>query len=242
MASETASNKRSPWRERMRERTANEIRQSAAKLLNEHGIDAVSIRAVARELGMSSPAIYRYFSNHEDLVNAVIVDVFDELNTHLDNEVAAVSSVRDKIVTASWAFREWAAGHPHEFELILLHPLPPNVSAEVVEARRRFGTTFMRLFSRLWNEHGYDAPAPEEMTEQQHTMVERFRSNTGGAFDLPPEALLVFIRSWTKLYGVVCMEAMGQNTLLGDAAGLLFEMELADMGDCLGVPRRPPHK
>ncbi|MGJ7908304.1 TetR/AcrR family transcriptional regulator [Actinopolyspora sp. H202] len=242
MVSEAASNRRSPWQERMRERTANEIRQSAAKLLNEQGIDAVSIRAVARELGMSSPAIYRYFSNHEDLVNAVIIDVFEDLNKYLSDEADAVSNVEDKIVTASWAFREWAVAHQREFELILHHPLPPRIPEEVVNARWKFGATFMQLFARLWYERGYATPAPEDMTEQQHTVVERFRSNTGGAFDLPPEALLVFIRNWSKLYGVVSMEAMGQNTMMGDAANLVFDMELAEMGDALGVPRRPPHK
>src|SRR5699024_118700 len=71
-------------RERIREATLIEIRTVARELLVRHGSSAVTINAVAREMGMSGPALYRYYASHEELVAAVTADFYRELGTVME--------------------------------------------------------------------------------------------------------------------------------------------------------------
>src|SRR6266705_2277028 len=66
-------------RDRVRAATSQEIVQTARRLLVEQGIAAVSLRAIAREMGMTAPALYRYYDSHEELLRHVVADIFNEL-------------------------------------------------------------------------------------------------------------------------------------------------------------------
>lgn len=78
-------------RDRVRAATSLEIIQTARRLLVEQGSAAISLRAIAREMGMTAPALYRYFGSHEELIENVIADVFTELSDHLQAQIAAVA-------------------------------------------------------------------------------------------------------------------------------------------------------
>ena len=75
-------------RERVRTATEAEIKATARRLLVEEGVEALTLRAIAREMGMSAPALYRYFDSHEALMEAVVQDLLDEL-------VAVLQAARD---------------------------------------------------------------------------------------------------------------------------------------------------
>src|SRR5436309_5397370 len=70
-------------RDRQRAATLAEIKAAARRLLVSGGTSAVGLRAVARELGLTPPALYRYFPSHEALISALIADLYDELTTAL---------------------------------------------------------------------------------------------------------------------------------------------------------------
>ena len=74
-------------RDRVRAATTQEIIQTARKLLVQDGPEAISLRAIAREMGMTAPALYRYFGSHEDLLRHVVADIFTELATHVRTAV-----------------------------------------------------------------------------------------------------------------------------------------------------------
>ena len=73
-------------RDRVRAATTTEIKQTARRILVSEGPDAVSLRAIAREMGMTAPALYRYFGSHEELIKHVIADIFTELTADLQAE------------------------------------------------------------------------------------------------------------------------------------------------------------
>ena len=79
-------------RDRVRAATSLEIIQTARRLLVEQGSAAISLRAIAREMGMTAPALYRYFGSHEELIEHVIADIFTELTDHLKAEIAGVEA------------------------------------------------------------------------------------------------------------------------------------------------------
>src|ERR1700733_15000897 len=74
-------------RDRVRAATTQEIIQTARKLLVQEGPEAVSLQAIAREMGMTAPALYRYFGSHDELLRHVVADIFTDLATHVRTAV-----------------------------------------------------------------------------------------------------------------------------------------------------------
>src|SRR5947209_16595307 len=81
-------------RDRVRAETVREIKQTARRVLVEQGPDGLALRAVAREMGMTAPGLYRYFASREDLVEHVVADLYDEL-------ADALEAARDAVVPAT---------------------------------------------------------------------------------------------------------------------------------------------
>src|SRR5437773_165735 len=100
-------------RDRVRAATTDEIKQTARRLLVEQGSEAVSLRAIAREMGMTAPALYRYFDSHEKLIKHVIADIFTELTNDLHAAIESAGTASDgdltaKVMAACWEFRRWS--------------------------------------------------------------------------------------------------------------------------------------
>ena len=99
-------------RERLRREMTDEILSAARLLLEKGGPGALSGRAIARQLGVTAPAIYRYFPNLDALMHALNESVVSELCAVLD-------TARDRPGGMAGAFRGWALDHPASFRLVL---------------------------------------------------------------------------------------------------------------------------
>jgi AcrR family transcriptional regulator len=113
-------------RERARAELTREIKQEARRQLAAHGAQGLSLRAVARELGMVSSALYRYFPSRDELLTALIIDAYDALG---DTAEAADAGQPPADIRGRWeatcrAVRDWALAHPHEYALIYGSPVP----------------------------------------------------------------------------------------------------------------------
>src|ERR1700742_2576120 len=107
-------------RARVRAELTKEIADVARRHLAESGAVGLSLRAVARELGMASSAVYRYFPSRDDLLTTLIIDAYDALGARAE---AAEREARDRSIGARWlsvceAVREWALQNAHEYSLI----------------------------------------------------------------------------------------------------------------------------
>src|SRR5215213_5276949 len=111
-------------RDRARAETLREIKDTARRVLVEQGVDGLALRAVAREMGVTAPALYRYFTSREDLVEHVVADLYDELTDVLEAARDAESPELPgaRILAVSRAFRTWATTHPAEFGLLFGSP------------------------------------------------------------------------------------------------------------------------
>src|SRR4051812_37874978 len=107
-------------RDRVRADTVREIKDTARRVLVEHGGEGFALRAIAREMGLSAPALYRYFDSREDLVEHVVADLYDELCAHLEDarDAAAPATPPVRLLACSRAFRRWAITHHQEFGLL----------------------------------------------------------------------------------------------------------------------------
>jgi len=238
-------------RDRLRASTSQEIIQIARRLLVEHGSAAISLRAIAREMGMTAPALYRYFDSYEELIRYVIANIFTELADYLEEAVraadvgaapprTATDPTAVRLIASAQSFRAWAIAHPAEFGLLFGTPLPgielPH-DDPLHECGQRFGGIFLRLFDDLWRIKPFAVPTDEQIDPSLRPQLVRYREFLGT--DLPLGVLQTFLRSWVLLYGTVSLEVFGHlKFALGDSAPM-FELMLADLAAMIGL-KYPP--
>jgi AcrR family transcriptional regulator len=233
-------------RERVRAATATEIKQTARKLLVEQGSDAVTLRAIAREIGMTAPALYRYFGSHEELVRNVVGDIFYELAHDLTIAIHGAADsgggMADKLVAACREFRSWGLAHKAEFGMVFGTPLAGiDVDQDdfTAECGRRFGGTFLALFLELWERAPFPVAADEDIDPALLRQLEHYRGVLGadipGVTVMPLGGMLVFLRCWVRLYGAVSLEVFGHLKFALDDAAPMFELTLSELAELLGL-------
>jgi AcrR family transcriptional regulator len=239
----------------VRAATVQEIKQTARRLVVQAGPEAATLRAIAREMGMTAPGLYRYFGSHEELMKHVIADIFSELADDLQAAIHAAAAAAGgagplaeltaKMVAACREFRRWALTHKAEYSLVFGTPLPGMDERDeiIAECGRKFGATFFTLFSELWQRNPFPVPAPGEIDPGLRGQLERYRDRVATGLteaELPIGAMLTFLRCWTRLYGAVTLEAFDHLRFALDDASPMFEYTLAEMAAPLGLSYPPP--
>src|SRR4051812_33526014 len=138
-------------RERQRAATTAEIKATARRLLVADGAGELSLRAIAREMGMTAPGLYRYFASREDLVKVLIRDLYDEVCDEMEaaRDTRPADDPADRLLTVSRTFRTWSLRHPVEFELIFGNAAKPP-QATVAEWYRDPETGPQRRFAGIF--------------------------------------------------------------------------------------------
>ncbi|MGI5213703.1 TetR/AcrR family transcriptional regulator [Plantactinospora sp. CA-290183] len=217
-------------RERLRTATVSEIKDGARRLLVTGGPQAISLRAIAREMGMTAPAIYRYFPSLEALVVQLAGDLYDELRQHVEAaRDAAGAEPTDQLAAMARAFRNWAVRHPAEFGLAFGAPTPgidafEEGCTDQNHPGARFGAVFMRPFLDLWHRAPFPVPPPELLDRRLADCLGPLRQQHG---EVPTEVAYVFLAGWTMLYGMVSMEVFNHLRWALTDPEALFEAELA---------------
>jgi AcrR family transcriptional regulator len=232
-------------RDRVRAATVEEIKETARRILVAEGTDGLSLRAIAREMGMTAPALYRYFASREDLLVALITDLYDEMADTMEaaRDAEPEDDVPARLAAASRTFRSWAVGHPREFGLLFGSPIPGVEMPEEedgggTDAGRRLGEIFGELLARLYLERPFPIPADDEIDATLRGELAEW------ARELPPGLPLglaqVFLSCWIRIYGTVAMEVFGHLTFAVSDGGPMFEAELRELAGRLGFDYEPP--
>jgi AcrR family transcriptional regulator len=237
-------------RERARADTLREIKATARRVLVDQGVDGLALRAVAREMGMTAPGLYRYFAGREDLVEHVVADLYDELTDVLETvrDAAVPATPGRQLLLVARAFRTWAITHRAEFGLLFGSAgqgVLPEDAHDYGErpsqlAGARFGGVFAVLVARIYLEQGF--PVPDE-ADLDPTLAVQLRDWCAKLpVPLPLGVMHVFLSCWIRLYGLVCMEIFGHLRFALSDAEPMFEAELRALGDVLGIAGeyRPP--
>ena len=232
-------------RDRLRAATIEEIISTARRLLVQSGTEATSLRAIAREMGMTAPGLYRYFGSHEELLRHVCASIFTELGEDIHRAIHAASlpagggpaeHITVKMIAACREFRRWALTHKAEFSMLFGVPLPGlddgryDVADECALA---FAGTFFTLFLELWRLVPFGVPAAEEIDPGLRDQLVRYRDQLGA--DIPVGAVLTFLRCWTVLYGAVAMEVFGHMSFALTDPAPMFEITLGDLAALVGL-------
>jgi AcrR family transcriptional regulator len=213
-----------------------EIKAVATRQLAEHGAASLSLRAVARELGLSSSALYRYFISRDELLTALIVDAYDSLGQAAEDAEAAVDR---KDLFGRWSavcdtVRSWALGHPHQYALIYGSPVPGYRAPETTVAP---ATRVTFLLSRILQDavrekklSPLDLPRPT--VRANAAVVGLAQSMLAG---VPEPIILRGLMAWLEIFGTVSFELFGQlhNVVADNDA--FFEHMVRSMAFLVGI-------
>jgi AcrR family transcriptional regulator len=111
-------------RARARQALTEEIKEAARRQIAAKGAAALSLRAVARELGMVSSALYRYFASRDELLTALIVDAYDAIGAVAEASTSTTGGFARRWQALAGAIRSWALANPHDFALAYGSPVP----------------------------------------------------------------------------------------------------------------------
>ncbi|UBU15758.1 TetR/AcrR family transcriptional regulator [Nonomuraea gerenzanensis] len=215
-------------RERVRAELTKEITDIARRQLATEGAGGLSLRAVAREMGMVSSAIYRYFPSRDDLLTALIIDSYNALGAAVEHSEAATprEDHLGRWLAACRAVREWGVAHPHEYALIYGSPVPGyQAPQDTVEARVRDVAVLGRVMSDAWQAGAVRVPE-EDLPADLEPDVAGFRELMPA---VPDNVIWRALAAWTTLYGWVNFEVFGQfdNTIENRREAFEHSMRLA---------------
>ncbi|QKW34361.1 TetR/AcrR family transcriptional regulator [Actinomadura sp. NAK00032] len=233
-------------RDRLRAATVREITGTARRILVEEGPEAVTLRAIAREMGMTAPALYRYFGSHGELLRHLVGDLFSELTGELHAALADVphDDMSGKFLVVSRRFRTWSLAHPREYALLFGAPVRGAAQQEedvdfAEECARQFGWTFMALFLELWNKSPFPVASDDEIDPVLLPQLRRYRDDVVGV-DLPLGVIQQFLKCWIRLQGGVSLEVFGHLEFALEDAAPMFELMLTEISPQIGLTYRPP--
>ncbi|MEW2472839.1 TetR/AcrR family transcriptional regulator [Micromonospora gifhornensis] len=222
-------------RARARAEMINEIKAIARRHLAAEGAN-LSLRAVARDMGMVSSAIYRYFPSRDELLTALIVDGYHALGDAVqagDAEVTDRTDLRGRWLAACHAVRRWALAHPAEYALLFGSPVPGYAAPqETTVAAVRTPTVLIGILA-----DGFAAGALSDPGDLPGPVQADLAAVRGGFFPGVPEALLSRgATGWMSCFGAVSFELFGQLDGLIQAREEYFDHQMRRMADLIGLP------
>ncbi|WP_406213559.1 TetR/AcrR family transcriptional regulator [Streptomyces canus] len=211
------------------------IKDEARRQLAAEGAAKLSLRAVARELGMVSSALYRYFPSRDDLLTALIIDAYDSLGESAEraHEAVAGAGPLERWVAVCEAVRHWALEHPHEYALIYGSPVPGYTAPRTtVPPAARVGLLLIGVLRDA--HHGPGGleelpPVPEDL----HAEADRIAADL--APDLPPEVITALVVAWAQLFGLVGFELFGQFNRVVEDREPFFRHAVRQLGRGVGL-------
>lgn len=225
-------------RERVRAELIREITGIAREQLATEGAAGLSLRAVAREMGMASSAIYRYFPSRDDLLTALIIDGYNAVGEAVEQADATASeagtSFSGRWLAVCRSVRAWALAHPHEYALLYGSPVPGYEAPEdTVPAAMRDTVVFARIVAEAHaagalEPAGPCPPAPAVLGE------DLARGRAALLIDAPDDVVARAFTAWAGLYGTVNFEMFGQFNNVIDERAAYFDHAMTLLGRLVG--------
>ncbi|MEU1369866.1 TetR/AcrR family transcriptional regulator [Streptomyces sp. NPDC005803] len=231
-------------RARYREQTRTEIKETALRQLADGGVAALALTRIAKDMGLSGPALYRYFAGRDDLLNALIRDAYDDAASAMGGAAArseaAGRSPRERLHSLAGAYRAWAVGEPHRYLLIQGSPVPGHVApADTLERARAVLAPFLPLFAGGAPGPGV-APVVTQMTAwlgAETAVGDWVAEYAADAADpaASARALAGAVLAWAQLHGSVGLEVAGQFAGMGHDGDTLLAAQTDMLADAFAL-------
>jgi AcrR family transcriptional regulator len=216
-------------RERYRAQVRQEVKETALRQLAEAGPGGLSISAIGKQLGVSGPALYRYFASRDDLLTELVIDAYHDLATALTAGISHVpdDNPRGRFAALARAYRRWALAEPHRYRLLYGPPLPGYEAhaQRLVEASRAVMNVLLEVL------RGFAASAAEPSRPLASELTAWARRH---GFRIDAATALRAVLVWSQLHGIVSLEIAGNFASMSIDADQLFEIQLAAITATLG--------
>src|SRR5688572_25105861 len=195
-------------RERVRTEVTAEITAAARRQLAEVGASGLSLRAVARDVGMVSSAVYRYFPSRDDLLTRLIIDGYDDLGAAAEAADDPAAAPVTRWLAVCRAVRAWALAHPHEYALLYGSPVPGySAPRDTVRAASRVGI----VLGRILGDAARAGVLPPAAGERDPALIsDDAVAILGGEHPALDETVRVRgLMAWSALFGTISFELFG---------------------------------
>jgi AcrR family transcriptional regulator len=233
-------------RERAREEITAAIKEEARRQLAAEGPARLSLRAVARELGMVSSALYRYFPSRDELLTALIIDAYDAIGTAAEAAADTVAEATaqppeplDRWVAVCRAVRDWAVAHPHEYALIYGSPVPGYAAPQdTVVPASRVGLALVGVARDAHGRGLLGSPPGRPLAAPVRADAARLAAEL--APELPMPVIAALVAAWAQVFGIISFEVFGQFNRVVEARGEFFDQAAAALAAQVGLPVSGP--
>ena len=220
-------------RARARAEVRAAILAAASKRVAEDGANDLSLRAVARDVGMVSSAVYRYFASRDELLTALIVEAYDSLGDHVEAHLESTSGrpAGERWVDAAMAIRSWALTHPNDYALLYGTPIPGYAAPDDTVAS---GTRVSRALVGIVREADHRDPIAERPIEP--SLSESFAALRAELdLDVDDTTTLAINTAWSQLFGLLTFELFGQTRDFVSDDEALFRAAATAMAASIGL-------
>ncbi len=225
-------------RSRIRAELVDEIKEAARRQLAIEGAAALSLRAVAREMGMVSSAVYRYFPSRDDLLTALIVDAYNAMGELVEEAESAVrrNDFRGRWMAVCHAVRDWARASPHEYGLVFGTPVPKYAApADTIPPAMRVTVVLVQIVADAVRT-GVLVPDREPIPKAVRAdlaPIRVFFAERGGIVD--DDLIVRSIMAWTHIYGAISFELFGHRVGMVSEHDGFFDHEMRRMAVFVGL-------
>jgi len=241
-------------RQRARAELTREITEEARRQLAATGANGLSLRAVARELGMVSSALYRYYPSRDDLLTALIIDAYNSIGEAAETAVAdtgggaggGAGGGRARWLAACHAIRAWALDRPHEYALIYGSPVPGYRAPEAtIGPAARVPLAFVGVLAAAITGGEVTADADGGAGALTGALADQAAAlsaalaldpSAPNAAVVPPGLLVRGVAAWTQLFGMISFELFGQFVGSFEPADAFFAHAIAQSATLVGLP------
>ena len=220
-------------RARARAELTAEITELARAQLATVGAAGLSLRAVARELGMASSAMYRYFPSRDDLLTRLIIEGYDALGTAAEDADDPTATPPDRWLAVCRAVRGWARAHPHEYALLYGSPVPGYAAPrDTVPAATRVGA----VLGRILGDAARAGELPTASGRSTGTIAPEVTDVLGGEHPALDDAVRARgLLAWSGLFGAVSFELFGHFVGSVTDADAFFDDAMRDLAGLVGL-------
>jgi AcrR family transcriptional regulator len=222
-------------RDRLREATRTEIKTHARRQMAELGTASISLRGIARDMGLTATALYRYFGSHDDLITELIVDGYnaqadalEAADAHLPHEAHA-----QRLLTVMLVYREWALEHRTDFQLLYGNPIPGYTAPGEITtpaAARNMAVIIKIIYEAMEAGKLVLTPPHDHIppTIQQHLENSRW-------YGVPPILMYIGTIGWARIHGMIMLELFDHTPpVIGDTTAL-YRQEVINLMQSVGL-------
>jgi AcrR family transcriptional regulator len=199
-------------RQRLRDATSEEIKTVARDLMAREGTSSLNLRAIAREMGMTPSALYRYYPSRDAILTALITDAYDSVGEAVERAIdeAREDHACTPILAGVHTFRRWALEHPQEYGLIYGSPVPGYEAPpeETMGPAMRTSLALLELLRRAIAKGILRLPSEDALPQDLREVMRAMAAEKAHA-ELTPASWAMAMQFWVVLHGLLSAEVFG---------------------------------